>query len=234
VALRRDHLDSASESFVADIAAWLQRDVDRDAAAHSVPLLVDSLFQRSTSPLNRTSAANELGYASRQTFDSRLHRLANSFAAFWCPQVDDHGNPVTGAQAKLYLSDPLLCTLGFRRRAGLDQPDYSRLSEGALAIAVARTIDDLQPGRWAAQDTVGYLRTDSGREIDFAPVAVPTAAGPRRTTAIESKWVSAKWRSEAMVIENKLHSGIVATRTIVDTSNPTWALPASLVALLLG
>ena len=54
------------------------------------------------------------------------------------------------------------------------------------------------------------------------------------TTPIESKWVATGWRSEARVTEAKYDRGIVATKNILDLNNPTWAIPAPLVALLLG
>ena len=141
---------------------------------------------------------------------------------------------MSGAQAKLYLTDPILAWIGRRSRAGLPAPDLTRLSENALAVAMARSIDEIQPGRWYSQDTIGYLRSGGGNEVDFAPVPVPTGAGIERTTPLESKWVARGWRGEARVVENTFGRGILATRTVVDTNPATWALPAPLVALLLG
>jgi uncharacterized protein len=77
------------------------------------------------------------------------------------------------------------------------------------------------------------MRTGGGKEIDFAPVAVPSPSGAAHTVPIESKWVSSGWRAEARVIEGKFSAGVVATRTILDSSNPAWALPAPILALLL-
>jgi hypothetical protein len=42
------------------------------------------------------------------------------------------------------------------------------------------------------------------------------------------------WRAEARVIEGRFGEGILATRTVLDTSTKSWALPAPLVSLLLG
>ena len=222
------------DAFTADLIAWLHRDVDPDEAADSVALLLAEVTARSTSPLNRTDTAHTLGYPNRPTFDRRLSRIVASFAGLWCPQVDDQGARVGGAQAKLYLTDPILGWLGHRARAGVPAPDLTQLSENALAVAMARSIDDIQPGRWYNQDTIGYLRTGGGHEIDFAPVPVPTPAGIEHTTPLESKWVVRGWRGEARVIENKFGRGVLATRTIVDTRPATWALPAPLIAILLG
>lgn len=221
------------ESFLRDLAAWLHRDVDPEAGEDSVPRLLSALEGRCASPLNRRALAEDLGYGSRQTADLRLTRLVGTYAAIWCHQVDEHGHRVAGAQSKLYLCDPLLAWLAPRLRAGLPRPDFSRLTETCIGVALARVIDDLEPGRWENDDSIGYLRTGGGKEIDFARVAVPSPSGPVRTVPIESKWVSSGWRAEARVIEGKFSAGVVATRTVLASSNPAWALPAPVLALLL-
>jgi uncharacterized protein len=223
-----------SDAFVDDLLAWLHREVDPNVPAESIARLLDGLVERSTSPLSRASAAEALGYSNRDTFDRRINRLVTNFAALWCQQVDDRGRAIPKAFAKLYLTDPLLAWLPSRTRAGMASPDFSHLSEATIGVAVARAVEERQPGRWLAQDTIGYLRTQSGKEIDFAPVPLPTAAGESMTTPIESKWVSHGWRSEALVMENRLHRGVMATRNVVDTTHDVWALPAPVVAALLG
>lgn len=225
---------TVSTAFLADLGAWLHQDVDPDSAADSIALLLDELARNSTSPLNRSALAERLGYAGHQTLDTRLNRLTNSFGALWCHQIDDKGRRVAGSQSKLYLADPLLAHLPSRLRAGLARPDFTVLAEGALAVVLARAVEKSEPGRWLAQDTIGYLRTGSGNEVDFGPVSTRSAAGTHMTTPVESKWVAAGWRGEARVIEGKFGRGVVATRNIGDVTNPAWALPAPLVALLLG
>lgn len=222
------------EAFINDLAAWLHGDVDPHAPFDSVPLLLAELTRRSTSPLNRADCANALGYSTRQAFDVRLARLTRSFALLWCHQIDGSARRVAGAQSKLYIADSLLAWLGPRLRSGLPAPDMTQLSEAALGTALAAAVDQLQPGRWVADDAIGYARTGKGNEIDFAPVAVPTAAGDARTTPVESKWVARGWRSEARVIEAKYAMGVVGTRNILDLDHRVWAMPAPLVALLLG
>jgi predicted AAA+ superfamily ATPase len=197
-------------------------------------LLLHELQRRSTSPLNRTVTARELGYGSRQTFDLRLTRLVRSFAAIWCHQVDDAGVHVPGAQSKLYLVDPLIARLAPRSRAGLTNPDLSRLTESAVGVALAAAIERRQPGRWLAGDSIGYARTSRG-EIDFAPVPLPTPTGATvSTTALESKWVAAGWRPESRAIEARYAGGVVATRDILDLHHVAWAVPAPIVSLLLA
>ena len=223
-----------SEAFVRDLAAWLHRDVDPQAGEDSVPRLLSELERRCASPLNRRSLAEDLGYGSRQTADLRLTRLVSSYAAIWCHQVDGVGRRVAGAQSKLYLCDPLLAWIGPRLRAGIASPDFSRLTEASIGVALARAIDEIEPGRWDDSDSIGYLRTGSGNEIDFAPIPIGSPSGTRKAPPIESKWVSSGWRAEAKVVEGKFAAGVVATRTVLDTSHPAWAVPAPLVALLLA
>lgn len=222
-----------SPGYLRDLEAWLIADLADDETPDSVPLLLEGLATRTTSPLNLTKTARDLGYNSKNQFDRRLNRLIATFAALRCPQRNEHGEIVVGAQAKYYLTDPLLAWLPSRLRAGLAKPELPSLSEAALATSLAIALDDLQERRLTVGDTIGYLRTGSGQEIDLAPVTLPTADGPRLTTPLESKWVSHGWRTEAKVIENKYGAGVLATRNILDVSHPTWAIPAPMVALLL-
>ncbi|MHB1712919.1 MAG: ATP-binding protein, partial [Acidimicrobiales bacterium] len=224
-----------SDAFLHDLAAWLHRDVDPGAGEDSVPKLLSELEMRLTSPLNRRVLAEALGCASRQTADLRLTRLVRTYAALWCHQVDENARQVSGAQSKLYLCDPILAWLGPRLWTGLPHPDFTRLTEACMATALARAVDRLEPepGRWQSGDSIGYLRTGSGNEIDFGPVPAPTSSGPRQTIPIKSKWVSHGWRSEARTIEGKFNGGLVATRSVLDFSSPAWAVPAPIVSLLL-
>jgi len=220
-----------SIAFVRDLAAWLRRDVDPDAAAESVPLLLDTLSVRSTSPLNVASTASELGYGSREVFDLRLRRLVSTHAALPCTRRQGD-RVVAGSQAKLYLTDPLLAWLPSRLRAGLATPDMTRLTEMAVGISAARAIDEADEGRWVSSDTISYTRTASDNEIDLAPVPVPSGAGTESTVPIESKWVDQGWRAEARTVDGKYGRGIVATKSILDTSTRVWAVPAPLLTLL--
>ncbi len=223
-----------SDSFLLDIGSWLRHDVEPDAHEDSLPLLVAAIEARTGSPLNRSALAEALGYSGRSVFDRRLSRFVQAFGALWCPQVDEVGRVVPGAQQKLYLGDPVLAWLGHRLRSGVDPPDFTRLTEAALAVAIARSIDDLQPGRWIAGDTIGYLRSGNGNEIDFAPRSLPTPAGSASLTPIEAKWVSQGWKGASRGMHAKLGHGIVATKSVLDLNGPVWAVPAPLVALLLA
>jgi uncharacterized protein len=221
-------------AFIEDLQAWLRRDVDPDGPQESLPVLLDAISRRGSSPLDRTKTAVHLGYASKATFERRLNRLVHSFAALWCPQRDERARVVAGTQAKLYLSDPILSWLPSLLRPGTPTPDFTILTEQTLGIALARAIDGLEAGRWVGGDTIGYERTGTGNEIDFTPIRIGTPAGPDRSVAIESKWVDHGWRGESRGIRAKHDGGIVATKTVLDLSNSVWAIPAPLLAMLLG
>jgi hypothetical protein len=63
---------------------------------------------------------------------------------------------------------------------------------------------------------------------------VPGPAGAAFTTPIESKWVDQGWRQEALVLEGRYGRGVMATKSILDLSHPSWAIPVPLLACLLG
>jgi len=159
--------------------------------------------------------------------------MFNSHAALPCHQVDNQGRALPGAQYKLYLVDPVLAWTPTRLSPGLTEPDFTKLTETVLAVTLARRLDDLNEGRWADGDTIGYSRTGSGAEIDLAPVRIPSPSGAGMTTPIESKWVDTGWKHEAKTIGGKYGHGIVATKSILDLDHHVWAVPAPLVALLL-
>ena len=132
------------------------------------------------------------------------------------------------------MADPLLAWLPSALSPGLARPTMPGLSEMALGVFLARAIDGQEEGRWVADDTIGYSRTSSGNEIDFSPVRVPTEEGSGLTIPIASKWVDDGWRREALVLEGRYGRGVMATKSILDLEHPIWAIPAPLVACLLG
>ncbi|MCL2783739.1 MAG: hypothetical protein FWD80_07215, partial [Propionibacteriaceae bacterium] len=223
-----------SDSFSQDLLGWLRTDIDPESPRESVPLLLAEISQRTATPLNLRHLAETLDYVSRSSLNRRISRMVNSHAALRCHQVNDEGRAVAGAQYKLYLVDPILAWTPANVSPGLPEPDFTKLTESVLGVALARCIDNLDEGRWADEDTVGYSRTTSGTEIDLAPVRVPTPSGPTMTTPIESKWVDTGWLSEARTISRKYGKGILATKSILDLDHDVWAVPAPLVALLLA
>jgi hypothetical protein len=103
-----------------------------------------------------------------------------------------------------------------------------------LGVSLARAIDSLDEGRWVAADTIGYVKTDSGNEIELCPDDVQSPGGPRRSIPIEGKWVDDGWRAEAKVLTNKYGAGFRATKSILNLDHDVGAVPAPLVGLLLA
>jgi uncharacterized protein len=107
------------------------------------------------------------------------------------------------------------------------------LTETTIGLHLARAIDNLDEGRLVVNDTIGYARTGSGNEVDLSCVSVSGPAGTALTVPIEGKWVDDHWRSDAKTIEAKYGAGVLATKSILNTDHPVWAIPAPLLALLL-
>lgn len=70
--------------------------------------------------------------------------------------------------------------------------------------------------------------------MDFAPEPVSVGSVQVRTTPLESKWTTRKWRREALVMGQKYGRGVLATKDLVDLTGDVWAVPAPFVALMLG
>jgi predicted AAA+ superfamily ATPase len=225
---------AVTDAYARDLHAWLRRDVDPDAPTNTTTALLRGIDERSAAPLNLTQTASELGYSTRPTFTARVDRLVSTHAALRVNQVRDGGERVVGAHFKLYLTDPLLSWIPSIVSPGLPSPDFARLTEAALGVTLARSLEALDEGRWLSDDSIGYHRTDSGGDVDLAPVRVPVDGAAAVTTPIDCKWVDAGWRGAARVIDGKFGRGILVTKSVLDTEGDVWAVPAPLLALLLA
>jgi hypothetical protein len=225
---------AVSDGYARDLHAWLRRDVDPDAPTNTTTTLLRGIAERSAAPLNLTQTASDLGYSTRPTFTARVERLLSTHAALRCNQVRDGGDRVVGAHYKLYLTDPLLSWIPAIVSPGLPSPDFARLTESTLGVTLARTLEALDEGRWLSDDSIGYCRTDSGGDVDLAPVRVPFDGSSAMTTPVDCKWVDAGWRGEARVIGGRYGRGILTTKSTLDTEGDVWAVPAPLVALQLA
>lgn len=232
-AVGEHHRDgSVSAEFTFDLLSWLTGDVDPDGPSESVPRLLAELEQRSSSPLDIRNTADVLGM-SRERLRVRLARLTSTFGAFWCTQADERGQQIPGSQSKLYLLDPVIAQLPSLRDGTFRPASMTRLTEGQLALEMARAIDRIHQDRFVEQRAVSYVRTGAGNEIDLAPVPVHRSGTETWSVPIECKWVTRNWRSEALTMRGRYGRGIMATKNILDTSDGVWAVPAPMVALFL-
>jgi predicted AAA+ superfamily ATPase len=169
------------------------------------------------------AAAVHVAYA---TARARLDALRRAFVAF--PVHREQGlAPRPRAQAKWYFTDPRLARLASDFGAGTP-PDMSALSEQQIAVALLRALDAESPGAAVRHDTLLHYRSRTRAEIDFVSPAFAR-------TCVESKFVDRTWGRAFQTIEaSGRRAGIVATQSGTRRHEGGWALPAGLVAHLLG
>ncbi len=225
---------AVGRSFCRDLHAWLASDLTSGDQEDAVQRILAEITARLGSPFQLVKFGESVGLG-RTAAATRIARLKANVALITCQLVDDSGQPKPNSQPKQYLVDPILARLPLLLEPGFHAPDATKLTEMVLAITIARAIDAIHPGRLLEGRAVGFIRTSSGNEVDFAPVPIRVGGADTSTVPMESKWVNQGWRREALVIEGKYQRGIVATKDILDTEgHPVWAIPAPVVALLLG
>ena len=171
-------------------------------------------------PLNVASVANDIG-SSQGTLKRRIDDLREAFVLWPCYR--EHGmRPKLGAQAKLYFTDPL-----YTRLVSGAGPDFTRLSQQQLGMALLRASERASPGAHVEFDRVLHHRTRSRNEIDFVG---PGFGG----VGVESKYVDGSWRRDALTLKASPWHGIVATRSELDLADPeVAAVPVALLAWLI-
>lgn len=95
-----------------------------------------------------------------------------------------------------------------------------------LPVALARRIDDIQRGRWTANDTIGYAFSASSNDIDPAPVRYPDRRGPSMDNADREKMGRNRMAGRGERDRGKTHGdSIVATRaSSILITQPGWSL----------
>lgn len=198
--------------------------------AGTSPAQVSAMLGRLTkglgSPLPIEALRQDMGIESHHTAKARLQDLVFAYLAWPCHRRDGTG-PNLAAQSKYYFVDPLMARLAhLRHRDAGPAADGSALTEQQLGLELVRSLERDQPGGFAHFTDVMYQRTSS-KEVDFA--------GPRLgQLGFEGKYVDAGWRREAQTARAALGRGVLATRSLLDTSGDVWAVPAPFVAWLLN
>lgn len=177
------------------------------------------------SPVNLSKMAADTGLGSNHVADARIEDLARGYLAWRCYR-SDNGRPRTAAQRKVYFMDPLIARLAHARNTTFSEPDATQLAEQQIGLALARSIERERPMSFTEANGVLYERTKTGNEIDFV--------GPDLGVAFEAKYGQRHWRQEAKTIEANYSAGILATTDIYNTDHPAWAVPASILAWVLG
>ncbi|HEY5342132.1 MAG TPA: AAA family ATPase [Solirubrobacteraceae bacterium] len=216
-----------TDGFVQDLWDVIRGDAIRATSLGDVDLLnlLARIADGISSPLNASAIGRDVGLGSHHSVNDRINDLAFAFQTWRCHQSDRHGRPSTGAQRKVYFVDPLIARLPSRRHAAYNTPDVTKLSEQQIGLALALAAADARADRFVAGDAVMYERTKTGKEIDFVGA---------HQVPIESKYVERNWKSEARTVAAAHGQGILATRNLLDTDGDVWAVPACIVAWLLG
>lgn len=156
----------------------------------------------------------------------RLEDLRRSFLAH--PVHREQGlAPKPRSQAKWYFTDPLLAALASTRGAGT-RPDATVLNEQQVALVLLRSLESANPTAALRHDQLLYYRSSTRAEIDFVAAAF-------NGVCVESKFVDRRWGRAFQTIESSpFQLGIVATRSGLHQHDGGWAIPAGLLAILLG
>lgn len=187
--------------------------------------LIGRLASNLASPVNLTSLAEDVGLRDNQRATDRMNGLAENFLGWRCYREDD-GVPAPKAQRKFYFMDPVLARLASIRNPSYREPDDAKITEQQIGLALHRATAISDPALFIAAQTVMYQRKRSGDEIDFVG---PTLGGP-----FEGKYVDVGWKPQTKGMLSRYGRGIMATRTAFDLSGPVKAIPASIIAWLLG
>ena len=97
-----------------------------------------------------------------------------------------------------------------------------------LGVAVRRAATDLGHS-WSGDEFLFYHRTPARKEIDFVSQLLGGAA-------IEGKFIEdGTWKSDAATVDASEWKGLLATRNMLDTSEPekAWAVPSGVLAYLI-
>jgi hypothetical protein len=148
-----------------------------------------------------------------------------AFQTWKCHQTDTHGRPNTHTRRKAYFVDPLIARIPSVRHHSYRPPDVSKLSEQQLGLSLLRAGAGGRADTFMAAGEVMYERTSTA-EIDFVGAAIGLP--------FESKYVERNWKGETRALAARHGRGILATRNVLDTDGPIWALPASILVWLLG
>lgn len=192
-----------------------------------VAALMARLVTGLCSPVNASRISTEVGLSGHQAVVDRIDDLVAAFLAWRCHRLRD-GRPNTAAQRKLYFVDPLVAQLSHRRNPSFPEPDISQLCEQQIGLALARSVSFARPAAFVQSDCVMYERTETDSEIDFV--------GPELGVPFECKYTDGTWRRAAQAMRARYGRGVMVTRSplLVGGREPVWAVPAGVVAWLLG
>jgi len=187
--------------------------------------------QIANSPINATRIARDIGLPGHQAPINRIEDLVRAFLAWRCHRIRG-SRPDTAAQRKLYFVDPLLAQLAHRHNPDFPAPDTTKLTQQQVGLALARAVSLHAPVSFVQTDRVMYERTNTRAEIDFV--------GPALEISFECKYTDGNWRRESLTMTARHGRGVMVTRMVTRSplrtgpDEPIWAIPAAILARLLG
>jgi predicted AAA+ superfamily ATPase len=176
-------------------------------------------------PINASKIAVEAGLGNHHSVGDRVNDLTFAFLLWICHRIDDNGAPNTRAQRKVYFVDPAIALIPSVTNSAYAPPDVSQLSEQQIGLSLARAASAGDANAFLEANDVLFERTATS-EIDFV--------GSSIEVPVESKYVERNWKSQSRALSARYGRGIVATRNVLDLDGATWAIPAAIVAWLLG
>lgn len=178
-------------------------------------------------PVNMTSLAEDIGVGSHSTAGRRVKDLVDGYCAWPCHRKGDGDLPNLAAQQKVYFTDPLLARLPHLRDEQ-PPPDTSAIAEQQIGLALTLNVVAGDSSRFADFSTTMYARSATGREVDFCGRRL----GP---VPFEAKYTDRSLGRESQTMRAMFDGrGVLATRAKTDRIADVLALPAGVIALLLG
>ena len=216
--------------FVDDVFNVVFRDVLRESQASETAAtdLFSRLMAGMASPTNQRQVGEDVAM-SHQTVARHIAYLVNGYLAWSCPQKhESRWLPLPKAQAKVYAVDPLIARLPHLRRPTRPDVDATVLNEMMVGMAIRRAASDAGHA-WSGDEFLFYARTRTRKEIDFVSQLLGGAA-------IEGKFIGdGTWKGEAATLDASPWKGILATQSVLATTDPhrAWAVPSGLLAYLI-
>lgn len=216
-------------SFLDDMFNVIYRDAfaSSQLSAGTTASLVERLMGAMASPLNVNNAAEDVGVTGER-MRRHLEYLRDAYLIWHCPQKAEKAwTPKEKAQDKVYAVDPLIARLAHLRNPQRADIDPTVLTEMQIGMTIHRNA--YKTGTpWAEETFLFHVRTPARKEIDFVSDRL---AG----VALEGKYTDGrKWIGESATVNASTWDGILATRSVLDTtSNAAWAVPAAFLGYLL-
>ena len=216
-------------SFLDDMFNVIYRDAfaSSQLSAGTTASLVERLMSSMATPLNVNNVAEDVGITGER-MRRHLEYLRDAYLVWHCPQkAEKTWTPREKTQDKVYAVDPLVARLAHLRNPQRADVDPTVLTEMQIGMTIHRHA--YKAGTpWADETFLFHARTPTRKEIDF----VSDHLGG---VAIEGKYTDrGKWVGEAATVNASQWDGILATRSVLDTtSNAAWAVPAAFLGYLL-